>query len=199
MSTNVLPSTIEQTFAERLAKKEAEKSEAIKSTRRIVDAFAIGECPPDAEVIAVLDQLGVDHIWLKGAIGIAIERKKQAEGLAKIPGKKKQAEALEAEAEKLATEADAAQAAFDHAHLQCKNVDGMTFSPWRHDVTAAELKTRRDTLTKWTELTNGHWLAARDAAELRKEITELSKVDQSLIDDKCGEPAGRDFKLPPLG
>lgn len=199
MSSNVLESA-RKLDADRDQQRKAEEAELLKQARRMKIAVAIETDVPDpSEIIQLVDRLNVSLDWFESGVDNCKRRLKQVADGATVPGLKEQATKLESEAAKLVTECEAAKAAFEHSHLQVKNLGDMTFSPWRNDVTAAELQKRCDTLIKWLELCNDHWLATRDAAAIRDEITKLSKIDQSLIDPASGEEPGRDFKLPPIG
>jgi len=197
MSTNVLESA-RKIASEQEAARQAEQAELLKQARRYAIAVATETDVPDpSEIIQLVNRLNATLNWFEDTVARCHCRMDDVAGQVKIPGKKKRAEQLEAEAAKLITESEAAKKVFDLAHYDVKNLGDGTFSPWRSDATPDDLKACRDAHRVWTDLCDRVWLAQRDAAELRKEITDLSKVDQSLIDQECGEPSPHNFKLPP--
>jgi hypothetical protein len=198
------------TLAERVKAQEAQRASLLTTARRQSIAVAEGENPPSPEeILATCDGLGVGLDWFddpeKGAFAMCAKRIAEVKGLALVPGKKAEAEKIEAEIRNLEALASAANAAYRSAIEAVSNAGGGkyptqdgTFSPYRNTTTAEELADIRDKANAWTYLSHRIWLAQRDAAAIRKEIMKLEKIDRNNIDPDSPMPPPHDFRLPPL-
>lgn len=192
--------TARELAAQRAAKQAAERQELQATVRAMVYAVVTQTDPPSGdEILSICDRLGGSVDWFDRACENCKRRLDQVAGENQVPDLQAKADALEATATKLADEFEAYKDVALAAFRKVRNPGDRTFSPWRNDATAEEFAAYRETALKHMELGHQHWLAARDAAELRKQIAVLEKIDRQLIDHSCGQPPGKDFALPPLG